>query len=325
MRFLTITCNAAIDTTYLVNRLTPGEIHRVERVLPAPGGKGNNVARVLARLGNAPVATGFAGGYTGRFIQDGLRAEGVEPVFVESAGASRVCLTVVEQEYGRITEIREPGSAVSSEDVEQLVEVVAQLAASTDVAVISGSLPPGAPPDTYQRLIDVLKTAGVFVALDSSGDALHSGASAGPDLIKPNGEELSALLGEPASGDELLDAARTHLLGPVLPADSAVLLSMGADGAALIRRERILQANAPRIRVANTVGSGDSLLAGFLHARATALEATPALAFAVATGTAAALQPAVGSVDLADIERLRPLVIVSTIGVRSLESEPATA
>lgn len=310
MRFLTITCNAAIDTTYAIGRLTPGAINRVERTMPVAGGKGNNVARVLARLGHTPVASGFLGGYTGRFIEAGLRAAGVEPAFVEVEGDSRICLTVVEQETGRTTEIREPGSVVTDADVDRLLTHVGSLAKTTDIAVISGSLPPGAPVELYAQLIGVLKSAGVFVALDSSGDPLRSGAAAGPDLVKPNRDEFADLLNV-AAGVGSTDPAHARLFGVVVPEDGFVLHSQGADGALLMHRGGSYGARPPRIESVNSVGAGDALLAGFLHARSAGLDDPKSLAFAVATGTASALAESVGAVDPAEIERVRAQVAVS--------------
>jgi tagatose 6-phosphate kinase len=311
MRFLTITCNPAIDTTYLIDRLEPGQINRVERVLPVAGGKGNNVARVLAKLGHTPTATGFAGGHTGRFIQDGLRAAGVEPAFVEIGGASRICLTVVEHKTGRTTEIREPGATVTETDLDRLLAHVGELAGETDVAVISGSLPPGAPSDLYARLIGVLNDAGVFVALDSSGNTLRAGVAAGPDLVKPNRDELADLLGGSPELSGAIDITRTGLIGPVLPAGGAMLLSLGSDGAMLIRGDCIIRAVPPSVEAVNTVGAGDALLAGFLHARATGMDHRESLAFAVATGTASALAESVGAVEPNVIERLRAQITIS--------------
>jgi len=315
MRFLTITCNPAIDTTYLIDRLSPGAINRVERVLPAAGGKGNNVARVLARLGHTPIATGFAGGHTGRFIEDGLRAAGVAPAFVAISGDSRICFTVVEQETGRTTEIREPGSGVTHAEVDRLVARVSDLAAETDVAVISGSLPPGAPPDLYARLIGMLKAANVYVALDSSGEPLRAGAAACPDLIKPNREELGDLLRAAMDSYPTEPTFPEHprLIGQVVPVDGTILLSQGADGATLLRRSRSYRATPPRIEAINTVGAGDALLAGFLHARATGMDYRESLAFAVATGTASALAESVGAVDPTEIERLRAKITISNV------------
>lgn len=314
MRFLTITCNAAVDITYRLDRLALGEINRVVQVLPVPGGKGNNVARVLAALGQPVFATGFAGGHQGRFIEEGLRAAGVEPFFVDIAGESRVCLTIVEQN-GRTTEIREPGATLQPSDGERLLSRVATLATFLRVASISGSLPPGVDDQLYARLIKRLRNARKYVALDSSGAALRSGLAAGPNLIKPNAEELADLLdGDP--GDALIPRVRAEVIERFMPDDGAVLLSRGSAGATLIKRDGAWSATPPPIDVVNTVGSGDALLAGFLAAHVAGGSPQEALAAAVATGTAAALQAAVGTIDPRDVERLRPRVLVAAIEQR---------
>ena len=309
MRFLTVSCNPAVDTTYLLDRFEAGAINRVDRVLPAPGGKGNNVARVLAALGRKPTATGFLGGRAGQSIEDGLRAAGVQPSFISVTGESRVCLTIVERESGRITEIREPGAEIGTSDAERLLAHIETIAKTIDVAVVSGSLPPGLDPSFYGRLIELIKRTGVFVALDTGGEPLRLGLSADPDLIKPNLQELAGLIGDGSPG-ELIERARTELLG-LGSSLGAVLLSMGPEGAALIRRDRCWIARAPRVDAANTVGSGDALLAGYLDATADGKGAGEALARGVACGTAAALRDAIGSVAPRDIDRLLTRITVS--------------
>ena len=311
-RVLTVTCNAAVDTTYLIGSVRLGAINRVERVLPAPGGKGNNVARILAALGHSPIATGFSGGHSGRLIEDGLTAAGVRPLFVRVSGESRTCLTIVERDSNRITEIREPGVPVAAPDGDALLNQIGRLAAEIDIAVISGSLPPGLPDDYYAQQVAVLKGAGVFVALDTSGEALRLGATAGPDLIKPNLDELVDLIGAVPSAANLPELARQRALGPILSEEATVLLSLGAEGAASIRRDRIVQASPPAEDVVNTVGAGDALLAGYLDARARGLAEDAVLAHAVAVGTASARHERVGEVDPREIASIRPRVRVTS-------------
>lgn len=310
MRFVTVTPNAAIDTTYLLDRLVLGEINRVGRVIPQPGGKGNNVARVLAVLGHRPTATGFAGGHTGTALAEGLRAQGVHPAFVEVAGETRVCLTIVEGESGRTTEIREPGAMHSNADADSLVAKLNDLTQAGDTVIVSGSIPPGLSPDVARRLIDAARMAGAFVAFDASGDVLRAGLSAQPHLIKPNLDELNDLIG-PVGADPI-SAVRKDIIGPLLACDALVLLSLGPDGAVLIGRNQVTRAMTPPITPMNTVGCGDALLAGYLDARARRLSDADALAHAVAVGTAAAMQEAVGVVDTTDIERLRTVVCCVT-------------
>lgn len=309
MGFVTVTPNAAIDTTYLLDRLVSGEINRVAQVMPQPGGKGNNVARVLARLGHRPTATGFAGGHTGAALVDGLRAVGVAPSFVSIDGATRVCLTIVEGESGRTTEIREPGAALTEGDADRLCAHLSGLVAAEDTVVISGSLPPGLAPGTAARLIATAHAAGAFVAFDAGGDVLRAGLEARPNLIKPNQEELADLIGF-AVGDPI-SAVQHRLIGPILPESALVLLSLGAGGALLIGKDRAVRATPPPITPKNTVGCGDALLAGFLDARSRRQSEAAALGHSVAVGTAAALQDAVGVVDITEVERVRAAVCVT--------------
>ncbi|CAA9529922.1 MAG: 1-phosphofructokinase [uncultured Thermomicrobiales bacterium] len=312
MRCLAVTCNAAIDTTYVLDRFAPGEIHRVARVASSPGGKGNNVARVLATLGHTVTATGFAGGHAGRFIAEGLARAGVEPDFVAVEGESRVCLTLVETATGVVSEIREPGVRVAAADADRLLDRVAALARNAGAVVVSGSLAPGLPDDFYARLLTAARAAGAFVALDTSGQALRRGISGRPDLIAPNRNELAGLLDRAVDTgvDDLITAASADLIGPVLAEDALVLLSLGPAGAVLIGHRGAFRAEAPAVDVVNTVGCGDALLAGFLDARARGAVDTGALADAVAVGTAAALRAEIGAVSLADVARLRPGVRV---------------
>lgn len=312
-RVVTITPNPAVDTTYLLGSLTPGEINRVERALPVAGGKGNNVARVLAALGQRPTATGFVGGHTGTFIVDGLTAAGVVPSFIEVAQASRVCLTIVAQETGQITEIRESGPRLTAADAERLLSHVEALAGEAEIVAVSGSLPPGLPPEFAADLVRCLKARGAFVALDSGGEALRQGLRGRPDLIKPNRAEIVELVGAFRNLPEVIDRVQSRLFDSDSGVTVGVLLSLGAEGAVLIERDRAVVVKPPPISPVNVVGSGDALLAGFLDAHARGLDLATAVARGVATGTAAALQEAVGEVDAAEVERLARDVRVETM------------
>lgn len=312
MRFLTVTPNPAIDTVYRLDRLAPGGINRVSHVLPQPGGKGNNVARVLAALSHAPIATGFAGGHAGKRMEDGLRALGIRPAFVPTAGETRVCLTLIETDSGRVTEIREPGAPVSAADADRLLARVVELAAAADYVVLSGSTPPGMPPGFAAKLIAAAHHAGAFVAFDAGGEVLRLGLTGHPNLIKPNRDELDVLIGETGDDAGMIAAVQARLLGPILSPDAAVLVSLGERGAALIRRGHAVRAIPPRITPKNTVGCGDALLAGFLDARARGLDERGTLRHAVAVGTAAALHEAVAVVDATDVARIGNAVCVTT-------------
>jgi tagatose 6-phosphate kinase len=306
MTIATITLNASIDTTWMLPRFTPGAINRIARKEAVAGGKGNNVARVLATLGQPVIASGFVAGWSGRFIEAGLAAAGIVTAFQAIPGESRTSLAIVETDNGRVTEAREPGPNVAADDWSRfLAETPVRLRGAATVA-LCGSLPPELPADAYAQLIRVLRGAGCRTTLDTSGAALREGLVAAPDLVKPNAAELGELAGLPGPEVEtstLLAAARDiarSRLGP----DGRVLLSLGSRGAALIDRDNTLLASAPVVAVVSPVGCGDALLAGLLDAEARGESPADALRWAVAVGAAAALQLRPGVVDPADVARL---------------------
>ncbi|HEU0114878.1 MAG TPA: 1-phosphofructokinase, partial [Thermomicrobiales bacterium] len=306
MTIATITLNASVDTTWTLPRFAPGAINRVERKEAVAGGKGNNVARVLATLGQPVLASGFVAGWAGRFIESELAAAGIATAFQAIPGESRTSLAIVETESGRVTEAREPGPTVAADDWRRfLAELPVRLRGATVVA-LCGSLPPGLPAAAYAELIRVLREAGCRTALDTSGAALREGLVAAPDLVKPNAAELAELAGLAVAEFEtaaLLEAAR-EIARPQSGPEGRVLLSLGARGAALIDREETLLATAPAVDVVSPVGCGDALLAGFLDAEARGEPPAAALRWAVAVGAAAAMQSRPGVVDPADVARL---------------------
>ena len=305
MRCVCVTPNASVDTTYRVDRLSRGSTIRVADRASVPGGKGNNVARVLRALGHEVVATGFAAGATGKLIEAGLRELGVEPAFVGVAGESRTCLAILEREEPVVTELLEPGPRVTLADVGALVERVAELGPEADAIVLSGSLPTAGSPDLYAQIIRAVRRSPVFVALDSSGAALLEGLQAGPDLVKPNWEEMTALAGRRQLDlDDAVRFAQTRLLGGPLPAGASVLLSLGENGAVLISAEGAVRLPAPAAEAINPVGAGDAMLAGYLDAWARGERGEAALRWASAVAGASTRAAVPGSVEAFEIEPL---------------------
>ena len=192
-----------------------GRIFRPARAVTTPGGKGINVARVYRTLGGEATALGFLGGANGDFIERGLRAEGIPAAFVRVGGESRVCIKVMDPESGAETELNENGPEVTSADADALLARLRELLPGRDAVIISGSMPPGTPPDLYARIITLAQQEmGVKAILDTSGPALVSGAQAAPFLLKPNVHELDAL---DIGGDgwaESASGSATHLRRP---------------------------------------------------------------------------------------------------------------
>lgn len=307
-RVLTITFNPAVDRTYLIDRFHPGDAMRVRRQHAVAGGKGNAVARVLRILGHEVVATGFLGGEPGRMIERGLRDAGIATAFTPIAASSRSCVAVVEQETGVISELLEPGPVVTEGEARALLASLPALCEGMDAVVIAGSAPCGLPAGYVTEIVRLARATPALVAVDASGDVLRQAIAGQPHLIKPNRAELLAWMGREATIGEMIAYARAHLRK--CEEGSRILLTVDADGAVLIGCHKTIRALPPPIRVVNTVGCGDALLAGYLDARVRGQRPKAALGHAVAVGSAAALEEIGGVVDPANVEALRDGVIV---------------
>ncbi|MFZ5825310.1 MAG: 1-phosphofructokinase family hexose kinase, partial [Bacillota bacterium] len=169
---LTVTLNAAVDVTYLLDSFTIGEIHAVAGMSRAAGGKANNAARVLRTMGVAVTATGFAGGHAGAFVQTDLRRLQITADYEEIEGETRTCLTMVDRTGGSLTEVRERGPVVPPEGAARFLARFRRLLSGAGAVVISGSLPQGLPDDYYAQLVREARRHGVYTLLDSSGNAL---------------------------------------------------------------------------------------------------------------------------------------------------------
>ncbi|MGW7278043.1 1-phosphofructokinase family hexose kinase [Streptomyces sp. NPDC054844] len=294
---LTVTLNTAVDITYRVPALRPHASHRVTAVTERPGGKGLNVARVLAALGHEVTVTGFAGGTTGDVVREGLTGvPGVTDALVPVAGATRRTIAVVDERTGDTTQLNEPGPAVSPAEWNAFQETYEDLLAGAAAVALCGSLPPGVPVNAYAGLIRTARAAGVPVLLDTSGEPLRRGVAARPDLIKPNADELAELTGshEPLRATQ---AARRR-------GARSVVASLGADGLLAVTPEGRWRAAPPAHVHGNPTGAGDSAVAGLLSGLVEHLPWPDRLARAVALSTATVLAPVAGEFDRGAYEEL---------------------
>jgi tagatose 6-phosphate kinase len=262
---LTVTLNAAVDKTYRVENFALDRVNRPSDWRIVAGGKGINVARVYQTLGGRAIATGFLGGYNGRFIAEALRQEGIAARFVRTREESRVCIAAVDPVSRTQTEINESGPNVMPGEVASLKRVFRRLLQEYDFqfVTLSGSLPPGVPDAIYADLLLLAREAGARGALDASGPALAAGLEQRPWLVKPNVFELSDLVGrELVERDEITEAAREIVRTGV----EIVCVTMGRHGGLCVMAEGMWQAAPPPIRFVSAVGSGDSLLAAFVWA-----------------------------------------------------------
>lgn len=326
---VTLTPNPSLDRTVsLPGALVRGGVNRLSGVVTDPGGKGVNVARVLAASG-ARVTTVLPAASHDPLLAalDAVALPDLTVAAVTVAGAARVNTAVTEPD-GTTTKINEPGSPLGDAErsaIESaLLEAVGPAASGTDGprwAVLSGSLPPGAPTDWYARLVTLLRPTGVSVAVDTSDAPLAALAAAlpqaAPDLIKPNGEELGQLAGLPAErATALEDGARAGELGPVVEAArvlvergvTAVMATLGPAGGVLVTAEGAWHAQAPQVAVLSTVGAGDSSVAGYVLASVRGQDAAGRLATAMRYGSAAASLPGTTLPTPADLPGQVPAV-----------------
>ncbi|MFG3250755.1 1-phosphofructokinase family hexose kinase [Streptomyces sp. NPDC048187] len=294
---LTVTLNTALDITYRVQGLRPHASHRVTEVSERPGGKGLNVARVLAALGHEVTVTGFAGGATGGVVRERLTGvPGVTDALVPVAGATRRTVAVVDERTGDTTQLNEPGPAVTPAEWAAFQEAYADLLTGAAAVALCGSLPPGVPVGAYAGLVRTARSAGVPVLLDTSGEPLRRGLAARPDLIKPNADELAELTGthEPQRAAQ---AARRR-------GARSVVASLGAEGLLAVTPEGRWRAAPPAHVRGNPTGAGDSAVAGLLSGLVEHLPWPQTLARAVALSAATVLAPVAGEFDRAAYEEL---------------------
>ncbi|MFD6417550.1 1-phosphofructokinase family hexose kinase [Streptomyces sp. NPDC060194] len=311
---LTVTPNTALDVTYRVPRLVPHSTHRVGDVVERPGGKGLNVARVLAALGHEVTVTGFAGGAAGAAVGAALRADGpgraapLHDALVPVGGTTRRTVAVVDAATGDTTQFNEPGPQITAAEWDALVAVYRDLLPGVRAVALCGSLPPGVPVGAYAALVRLARTAGVPVLLDTAGEPLRRGIAARPDLVKPNLDELAQLTGSrdplPAVRDARRKGART------------VVASLGPDGMLAATPEGTWQARPPRVR-GNPTGAGDSAVAGVLSGLVEGLDWPATLTRAAALSAATVRAASAGEFDRQTYDELRPRVEVSarTAGV----------
>jgi 1-phosphofructokinase len=281
---VTLTPNPSLDRTIEIPELHRGEVHRATGGRVDPGGKGVNVSRALAANDVATVTVLPSGGPEGAQLAALLAPYGVQTVQVPISGTVRSNITVAEPD-GTTTKLNEAGPELSADECAAVERTIVELAGRATWFVGSGSLPRGVGVDFYAKLVTALRDGDTLVCIDASGPPLEAAVDAGPDLIKPNAEELAELVGRPLRrlGDVVEACTEIRKRGV-----ATVLVSLGGDGALLVNADEVLHGWAPPVKVRSTVGAGDSTLAGYLAGGG---RGRAALVTAIAYGTAAVQLP----------------------------------
>lgn len=312
-RIATVTLNPAIDQTVSIPDFQAGEVNRVQHSRSDPGGKGVNVASVLADYGYPITVTGFLGVENTRLFERLFVQKEIEDRFVRIAGSTRTGIKIVDEVKQETTDINFPGEAPTDDDVAALFQIVEDLTARCRWFVLSGSIPAGLSADIYRELVEAIKTKDRSVALDTSGEGLQRAVSAAPTLLKPNVDELRDLSGEPLREErEIVRAARRLLAEGI----ECVVVSMGAEGALFVEGEEVVMARPPQVTVKSTVGAGDAMVSGMVAGKVQNDSLVDCARLATAFAAAAVTRVGSGLPAQDLIEELMQEVVVETVGNR---------
>lgn len=275
----TVTLNPSIDFIVRLDELTLGSVNRMTSDDKYAGGKGINVSRVLKRLAIDNTATGFIGGFTGRFVTEGLDAEGITTDFVEVDQDTRINVKIKAQSE---TEINGAGPVITDKQLAELEAILSKLTRD-DIVVFAGSAPANLGNQVYKKLIPLVKETGAEVVCDFEGQTLLDALDYQPVLVKPNNHELADIFEVELSNLADIEKYARKLLAK---GTQNVIISMAGDGALLVTKEAAYFAKPIKGSVKNSVGAGDSMVAGFTGQYAKTHDAVEAFKWGVACGTA---------------------------------------
>jgi len=279
----TVTFNPSLDYVVHVDQFRLGEVNRTTSEEIFEGGKGINVSIVLQNLGIDSVALGFIAGFTGDEIEQGIRRHGCKTDFIRiQDGMSRINIKLKAEEE---SEINGQGPKITTEHLTQLMHQLEQLKEG-DIVVLAGSIPNTLPSDIYEKIMERLQSKHICFVVDATKDLLRNVLKYHPFLIKPNNHELGEMYHVTLkTREEVIPYAKK------LQEEGArnVLISMAGEGAVFINEHgEVDQSEAPKGKVVNSVGAGDSMVAGFLYGYETSKDYKTAFRYGIATGSASA-------------------------------------
>ena len=296
---LVVALNPALDVTHQLVRVDWAGVNRPDAVHARPGGKGPNVARVLAALGSDVLLAGLAGGHTGNELKAALAAAHVPAVFADIAGETRRTFAIVDSGRAQTAMFNEPGPLVSEAEYAEFMVLFGEALPRSSAVMLSGSLPPGLPASTYAGLITMAAEAGVPALLDTLGDALRLGVAARSAIVKPNLAELQALAGRPLPDACAVAAAAADLR--TLGTD-AVVVTLGSEGLLAVTGEGSWHAR-PEPVIGNPTGAGDAAAAALADGLVAGTPWADRVRHAAALGAATVAAQVAGEYAPADYER----------------------
>lgn len=303
----TVTFNPSIDYVMKVDGFNTGGLNRAAATYKFAGGKGINVSRVLQTHGTTSTALGFIGGFPGKFIKDALEKAEIPTGFIEVDEDTRIN---VKLKSGNETEINANGPTISEDAFQALLSQI-KLTTPEDTVVVAGSVPKSIPDDTYEQIAQITKETGAKLVVDAEKHLVEAVLPYHPFFIKPNKDELEVMFDTEINSDADVVRFGKEILAK---GAHAVIVSLGGDGAIYIDETHQLKAEVPKGDVVNTVGSGDSTVAGMIAGLEKGMSVEEAFRNAVASGTATAF-----SDDLAEKEMIE--AVKEKIVLADLEKE----
>ncbi|WP_053956130.1 1-phosphofructokinase family hexose kinase [Inediibacterium massiliense] len=298
----TVTLNPAIDRAYVIHDFKPNQKYHLHRndVKITAGGKGLNVARVASILGEKVNATGFLGGYSGRFIQEELDKLRIYTSFVPINESSRIFTAILDPANNTETILAEKGPVVTKKELNAFVKEFVKILKYSEIIVAAGTVPKGLPKTIYGDMVKIAKDNNVKMIIDASGSYLEEAIKAKPFMIKPNLEELEELVGYKLDDEHKIIFECKHICKQGI---EVVGISLGEKGAIFTTKEGVYKIFAPKVTPINAVGCGDAFVAGFAVALYKKKTLEEAFKLAVATGTANAIDKGIGYVNIDHVKK----------------------
>lgn len=299
-QIITLTLNPSLDKSTHFTGLVAEQKIRCEKPRYDAGGGGINVSKAIAKLGGNSLCIHTSGGSAGKMLEELIQKEGIENNVIPTQNWTRENFIAFENTNKAQYRFGFPGNALLEDEKEAVIEIIKELKA--DYLVISGSLNEGLPTDFYQQIAETAKASGIKVIVDTSGEPLRKVLEKGVYLIKPNIGELAKLIGvERLALPEVEKAAKTLI---EKGGAEVVVVSLGAEGAILVSKDKTEFVNAPKVEKKSTVGAGDSMVGGMVWALSQNKPLKEVLLWGVACGTAATMNEGTQLFKKEDAERL---------------------
>lgn len=300
----TVTFNPSIDYVMFVDDFKIDGLNRAQDTNKFAGGKGINVSRVLKTLGVDSTALGFAGGFPGDFIAQTLKDSDIHTNFVQVEEDTRIN---VKLKTGQETEVNAQGPNVTKAQFQSLLNQIKETS-DKDTVIVAGSVPKSIPSDAYAQIAKITRQTGAQLVVDAEKDLVETVLEYQPLFIKPNKDELKVMFNTSVKNDEDVIKYAKQILEK---GAQSVIVSLGGDGAIYVDHQQSIKAVNPTGEVINTVGSGDSTVAGMVAGLATGLSVQDAFKQAVASGTATAFDADLATKEA--IENIKSQVTISVL------------